>query len=117
MNLPDKDHQRLFRGLVLKMAGRNPREVKRILNSALMSGIGIQKIKLEKGKKKPKFEQGLQDFFIRQILQRPYYERVSGMIDMDQGRKFLEAWSKFVLEKKSKEPDLLKEMLPNYITK
>jgi hypothetical protein len=112
-----KEHQRLFRGLVLKLAGRNPREVKRILNSALMSGSGIQKIKVVKGKKKPTFEQGLQDFFIRQILQRPYYERVAGMIDMDQGRKFLEAWSQFVLEKKSKDSDSLKEMFPDYLTK
>jgi len=112
-----KEHQRLFRGLVLKLAGRNPREVKRILNSALMSGSGIQNIKVVKGKKRPKFKQGLQDFFIRQILQRPYYERVAGMIDMDQGRKFLESWSKFVLEKKSEDSDSLKEMLPEYLTK
>lgn len=109
-NLPDKEHQRLFRGLVLKLAGRNPREVKRILNSALMSGSGMQKIK---GKKKTIFKQGLQDFFIRQILQRPYYERVASMIDMDRGRKFLEEWSKFVRDNKSK--DSLKEMLPDYI--
>jgi transcriptional regulator with XRE-family HTH domain len=32
--------QALFRDLVLKFAGRNPREVKRLLNSALMTGAG-----------------------------------------------------------------------------
>jgi len=34
------DEQNLFRDLVLEFAGRNPREVKRLLNSALMTGAG-----------------------------------------------------------------------------
>lgn len=38
--------QELFRGLVLKFAGRNPREVKRLLNSALMTGAGAEMMKV-----------------------------------------------------------------------
>lgn len=37
--------QEVFRDLVLKFAGRNPREVKRLLNSALMSGAGVEMMK------------------------------------------------------------------------
>lgn len=111
------EHKRMFRGLVLTLAGRNPREVKRILNSALMSGAGIQMMKVEKGKPKPTFEQGLQDFFIRRILQRPYYERIAGMIDTDEGRRFLNDWSQFLLEQEATDPDRLNEFLPDYVRK
>lgn len=111
------ERQRLFRGLVLTLAGRNPREVKRILNSALMSGAGIQMMKAEKGKPRPTFEQGLQDFFIRRILQRPYYERIAGMIDTDEGRSFLNDWSQFVLEQVAADPDRLNDQLPDYARK
>ncbi|MHC4570053.1 MAG: KAP family P-loop NTPase fold protein [Planctomycetota bacterium] len=108
------EHQRLFRGLLLTLAGRNPREVKRILNSALMSGAGIQMMKIEEGKPRPSFEQGLQDFFIRRILQRPYYERIAGMIDTDEGRRFLHDWSQFVLQQATEDPDGLNDLLPAY---
>lgn len=108
------DRQKFFRGLVLTLAGRNPREVKRILNSALMSGAGIPMMKVEKGKPRITFEQGLQDFFIRRILHRPQYERLAGMIDTDEGRRFLNDWSKFVLEQVAEDPDRLNELLPNY---
>ncbi len=112
-----QEHQKLFRGLVLTLAGRNPREVKRILNSALMSGGGIQMMKVEKGKPELKFEQGLQDFFIRKILQKPQYERLATMIDTDAGRRFLSAWSRVACKVYAKEPEQLGDVLPAYVLK
>jgi len=111
------EHQKLFRGLVLTLAGRNPREVKRILNSALMSGAGIQMMKVEKGKSELRFEQGLQDFFIRKILQKPQYERLAAMIDTDEGRKFLNVWSQVARRGYAKNPEQLDDVLPSYVLK
>jgi hypothetical protein len=109
-----EEHKKLFRGLVLTLAGRNPREVKRILNSALMSGTGAEMIKIEGGIPELKFEQGLQDFFIRRILQKPQYERLAGMIDTDEGRKFFHDWSQFVVDQRQANPERLNPFLPEY---
>lgn len=111
--LPE-ERRRMFRGLVLTLADRNPREVNRILNSALMSGAGIQMMKVDEGKPRPTFEQGLQDFFIRRILQRPCYQRIAGMIDTDEGRRFLNDWSQFALEQEAADADRLNDLLPDY---
>ena len=111
------EYQKLFRGLILTLAGRNPREVNRILNSALMSGAGIKMIKIEKDKPELKFEQGLQDFFIRRILQRPQYERIAGMIDTDKGRKFLSVWSQVACKGYVMKPEQLDDVLPAYVLK
>jgi len=104
--------QRLFRGIVLKLAGRNPREVKRILNSSLMAGAGTEMMKPEAGAQQATFEQGLQDYFIRRILQR-IYPSLSAMINTDTGRDFLRDWSQFALEHGADEG--LRDVLPNYV--
>lgn len=112
-----KEHQKLFRGLVLNMAERNPREVKRILNSAFMSGAGAEMIKVEEDKQPPGFEQGLQDFFIRRILRKPQYERIAAMIDTDEGRRFLTVWSQFACNSYAEDPEKLSDVLPQYLLK
>ena len=112
-----KEHQKLFRGLILNMAERNPREVKRILNSAFMSGAGAEMIKVKEGKQPPGFEQGLQDFFIRRILRKPQYERIVAMIDTDEGRRFLTIWSQFACKNYAASPEKFSDLLPNYLLK
>jgi hypothetical protein len=102
------ERKSLFRGIVLKLSDRNPREVKRILNSSLMAGAGTEMMKSEAS-----FEQGLQDYFIRKILQRTY-PSLAPMINTDTGRAFLGEWSQFVLEHKSDEG--LRDVLPDYIS-
>jgi hypothetical protein len=111
------DHQMLFRGLVLNLSKRNPREVKRILNSAFMSGAGAEMIKVNKGEQPPGFEQGLQDFFIRRILRKPQYERIAAMIDTDEGRKFLRIWSQVARKVCAKNNKQLDDVLPGYMMK
>ena len=82
-----EEHRTLFGEIVLKLAGRNPREVKRLLNSGLMAGAGTEMMQ-----RALPFEQGLQDFFIRKILQKRW-ESLATMIDTDAGRDFLAQWS------------------------
>lgn len=109
------NRQSLFRGLVLNLAGRNPRELKRILNSAFMSGAGAEMIEVGEGEQPPGFEQGLQDFFIRRILRKPQYERIAAMIDTDEGRRFLGVWSEVAYKGYSESPEKLTDVLPGYM--
>jgi hypothetical protein len=111
------EHQELFRGLILSLAERNPREVKRILNSAFMSGAGAEMIKVKEGKQPPGFEQGLQDFFIRRILRKPRYEWVADVIDTDEGRRFLSVWSQVACKDFAASPAQLGDVLPDYVSK
>lgn len=104
--------RRLFQGIVLKLAGRNPREIKRILNSSLMAGAGTEMIKSEAETEQATFEQGLQDYFIRGILQRTY-PSLATMPNTDAGRDFLQDWSRFAIENRDHEG--LKDILPDYV--
>ena len=81
--------QQLFRDLVLVFAGRNPREVKRLLNSALMKGAGSVLIK----KDGIKFNQGLQLFFVRKILDKHGMASDAGS---KRGIEFFVQWSQII---------------------
>ena len=82
--------QKLFRDLVLKFAGRNLREVKRLLNSALMKGTGSMLIK----KDGIKFNQGLQLFFIHKILDEKYI--MGSEAGSKRGIEFFVQWSQII---------------------
>ena len=92
-NLRDEAHRDLFRNVVLELAGRNPREVKRLLNSALMAGAGTSMLGVED----VQFEQGLQDYFVRTIIQKRY-PSLADMIATDVGRQFFVDWSRLRAE-------------------
>jgi hypothetical protein len=92
--LAESDHQTLFKKLILKFAGRNPREVKRQLNNVFIAGAGTEMIAVEKSERQPTFEQGLQLYFIREILKG--YTLIADMINTDSGRRFFKDWSDFV---------------------
>jgi len=91
--------QELFRDLVLNFASRNPREVKRLLNSALMTGVGAIMMK----KDGIKFNQGLQLFFVRKILDERY--TMASEAGSKRGIEFFVQWSKVVCEGKGKNKD------------
>ena len=84
--------QELFRDLVLRFAGRNPREVKRLLNSALMKGAGSVLIK----KEGIRFNQGLQLFFVRKILDERY--TMASEAGSKRGIDFFVHWSQTIFE-------------------
>jgi hypothetical protein len=98
-----EEHRKVFSDIVLKLARQNPREVKRLLNSGLMAAAGTEMMKLDQTGRQLRFEQGLQDFFIRRVLQR--YPSLASMIDTDTGRAFFMDWSRLVLEHRDDEKE------------
>ncbi|TKJ36730.1 MAG: hypothetical protein CEE38_10520 [Planctomycetes bacterium B3_Pla] len=98
----DDQHQNyrdLFEGLILKFARRNPRDLIRQLNNALMAGVGTEMIVVKQDDDEPTFQQGLQLYFIREIL-REGYTLISDMINTDSGRRFFKHWSDLAIEYK-----------------
>jgi hypothetical protein len=94
-----RDRRELFSDIVLRLARQNPREVKRLLNSGLMAAAGAEMMRGARAGGALRFEQGLQDFFIRRILQQRY-PSIASMIDTDTGSAFLTDWSRLILENK-----------------
>lgn len=103
-NLKEEAHRDLFRDVVLELANRNPREVKRLLNSALMAGAGTEMMLAREGATSPTFEQGLQDYFVRAILQK-YYPSLADMTATDVGSQFFVDWSSLVAERQKERED------------
>lgn len=93
--LAKSDHQELFKRLILKFSRRNPREVKRQLNNAFIAGAGTEMIDVEKGEQLPTFEQGLQLYFIREVLKG--YTLIAEMINTDLGMRFFNDWSELAM--------------------
>jgi hypothetical protein len=91
------EHRELFEDLVLKLAGRNPREVKRLLNSGLMAAAGTMMATVGEGEDPLRFARGLQQFFVRKILQTRS-PSLAWMIDTDDGARFFTDWSRLVNE-------------------
>lgn len=91
--------QELFRELVLDFADRNPREVKRLLNSALMTGAGAIMIM----KDGIKFNQGMQLFFVRKILDKKY--TMASEAGSSRGIEFFVEWSRIVRQGREKDED------------
>ncbi len=112
-----KAHQKVFRGFILSFGRRNPREVKRLINGAMMAGLGslrsfeldaraqervgsdeIERARLEA----LHIAQGMQAFCIRQVL-----ERRTGEDHLHIGRfifdRFLREWTKIQADNKSGE--------------
>jgi len=88
----------LFKDLIFSLAGRrNPREVKRLINSSLMAGAGAKVLSITRPEIKLTFEQGAQIFFIRRILDRPKYD-MARIVGSESGDDFFTQWSHIVRE-------------------
>lgn len=81
--------QDIFRNLILEMADRNPREVKRLLNSAMIDGAGAMMTE-----DKISFKQGLQLYFVRKILTDKY--SYGSLVGRPLGDQFFGQWSAIV---------------------
>ena len=90
------EQKTVFEGAVLGLADGNPREVKRLINSALVFGAGaLMGSEGAKDKKdKVTFAQGLQFFFVREILDKRHAR--PRLQSQDVGRDFFAAWSAIV---------------------
>lgn len=85
------DEQRnTFREVVLSLAERNPREIKRLLNSVLIHGAGVLHVE-----NRPfSFAQGMQTFLVRQLLDERYTMGLT--VDTRTGMQFFHSWSRIV---------------------
>jgi Leucine-rich repeat (LRR) protein len=94
----------LFRNLINKLADRNPREVKRLINSAVMAGAGAEMMK-QAGRQETSlsFKQGLQVFFIRWILEKRY--NMPRVVGSKIGNSFFGEWSGIIRKNIAKDPN------------
>jgi Leucine-rich repeat (LRR) protein len=94
--------QDIFRDLIFRLAERNPREVKRLINSSMMTGAGAMMMKASEGKQGGiEFNQGLQLFFVRKILDDRY--TMGLLVGSERGNEFFRQWSEIVCAGKEKD--------------
>lgn len=93
--------QEALRRVILKLAGRNPRELKRLLNSALIGGAGALNLAYDDKDPPFTFAQGLQLFFVRKILLDDF--TFASLIGAPRGDQFFGAWSKIVRDHEDEE--------------
>jgi formylglycine-generating enzyme required for sulfatase activity len=90
------EERTLFEDIILGRAESNPREVKRLINSALVFGAGA--LMGSEGaideKDRVSFAQGLQFFFVREILDKRHGR--ARLQSQDVGKAFFAVWSGIV---------------------
>jgi len=85
-----------FRKVILELAERNPREVKRLINSAFVQGVSS--VHLAKATDASlTVPQAVQLFLLRRALRRPNVNRAT-MLEFRRGQRFFAAWSGAVAE-------------------
>ena len=100
--------QDIFLERIKNLAENNPREVKRLINSALMLGAGAV-MKEEREWKNVKFEQGVQFFFIRRILRN--HDLAAKLRETPLNDFFVE-WSKIACEDKTADARFFSPRIP-----
>lgn len=85
-----EDERRLIRSIVLRLAQRNPREIKRLINSVLIHGAGVLHVPGEPFT----VAQGMQVYLVRRILDERYIMGLT--VDTQAGMEFFHRWSEIV---------------------
>ncbi len=85
-----------------RLARNNPREVKRLLNSALMFGVGVER--MGEANKAPRFAQGVQVYLISRVLHSFHGRRAVQLVSTANGQEFFQEWSELVREHPEAEP-------------
>ena len=88
-----QDERNIFLPIFDTLARRSPREVKRLVNSTLMAGVGVSmstRLQREGAASSP--AQGIQRVLLRHILRNPPYRRES-LLGSRAGEPFLVQWS------------------------
>jgi hypothetical protein len=95
----------IFRSLIAKEARRNPREIKRLINSALIGGVGALMLsgEDESTHSEMTFAQGLQLFFIEKILTDRY--AMGAKARSNRGIAFFTEWSQIVRKGRAETKD------------
>lgn len=91
-----KSHDKIFRSVITSMADRSPREVKRIINSAILAGAGENFLSKEIGTDSIKisFAEGVQIHLLSKILSDQYHH--SYLLMQNIGVEFFDKWSNLV---------------------
>ncbi|MFI4911408.1 MAG: P-loop NTPase fold protein [Sedimentisphaeraceae bacterium JB056] len=90
----EENEKKLFHSLINDLAERNPREVKRLINSAIMSGAGVEMLrKAGDDHADYSFKQGMQIFFIRKVLEKDYAGRYQNLLGAKRANNFFSKWS------------------------
>ena len=103
----------LFKRSMLGLARRNPRELKRLVNSALISGAGAMQVPADDQENAMTFPQGMQVFLVRRVLSRDSSSHVE-MLGSHRGVEFFAAWSEIacVTDNPATEPNIRAWMSP-----
>ncbi len=90
----EEPEQDIFRGVIRRLAAESPREVKRLVNSALMAGAGARMSAAARGAAAEPITpaQGTQVFLVRKVLETPKYT-LGSLVGRDRGTAFFTAWS------------------------
>ncbi|MCZ6592738.1 MAG: leucine-rich repeat domain-containing protein, partial [Alphaproteobacteria bacterium] len=86
--------QEIFRTVIRQLAAESPREIKRLVNSALMAGAGARMSMAAHGAAAEPITpaQGTQVFLVRKVLETPKYT-LGSLVGRNQGTAFFIAWS------------------------
>lgn len=95
--------QEIFRGVILNLVRRSPREIKRVVNSALMAGEGIEmSSRTWTEDNEPTLAQGIQVELIRRILRDRF--RHEPLLGSKTSNSFFGLWSNIVCKNPNVEP-------------
>lgn len=86
-------HQAIFHTVIHDLADGSPREIKRLVNSALIMGAGVKMSALahDPAKTPPSTAQGVQMFLVRQVLNHRH-PKFAHLLARDVGTAFFRQW-------------------------
>ncbi|OGP57561.1 MAG: hypothetical protein A2V67_17515 [Deltaproteobacteria bacterium RBG_13_61_14] len=90
-----EDHRNILDQILRRYSAHNPREVKRLLNSALIHGASAMQI--PGANEMTRFAQGVQVFLLMKVLDS-FHEVPGVWVGKQEGQDFFNQWSKIVKE-------------------
>ena len=87
--------KRVFKKFFSRYSGNSPREVKRVVNAAMIAARGWTTFPMGKGKEHLTFSEGLQRHFLRLRLREL---KVEALLSSANGNEFLSQWSMLIHE-------------------
>jgi hypothetical protein len=106
------EHRRILTDVLSKLARGNPREVKRLLNSAVQTGYGQMQSAETEDDRELAFAQGVQSEFVARILDRwpSYYGGSRRLLSpQSNAQQFFEQWSEVAVANPNAKPPRLPE--------
>ena len=96
------DDRKIFEQVLLNLARNNPREVKRLINSALMETVGY--LMAPRDEQPVRFNQALQVHLVGCVLDKKY-DGMGGLVRRERGDDFFSQWSEAVRAFRADNPE------------